>query len=34
MASQDWIEWFNERLATLETADNSDGKHAAEELPG
>ena len=34
MANQDWIEWFNEQLATLETFDNSDGKRAAEELPG
>jgi len=26
MANQDWIEWFNEQLATVETFDNSDGK--------
>jgi len=34
MANQDWIEWFNEQLATLDTFDNSDGKHAVDELPG
>ena len=30
MATQDWIKWFNEQLAALETFDNSDGKHARE----
>jgi hypothetical protein len=34
MAKQNWIVWFNEQLATLETFDNSDGKHAGDELPG
>jgi hypothetical protein len=30
MANQKWIERINQQLATLETADSSDGKHAAE----